>query len=75
VLALNNRIKEARKALGYTQSDLAKLVGVRRETIARIEANLYNPSLLLAAKLAVACKQELQELFLFESEDIALNTK
>jgi len=56
-----------------TQSDLAKLVGVRRETIARIERDLYNPSLLLAEKIARAFGASIYDVFSFEEDDIRLN--
>ena len=49
---MRTRIKEFRAREGYTQADLAKLVGVRRETISFVEKGDYNPSLLLAARIA-----------------------
>ncbi|MCK4582931.1 helix-turn-helix transcriptional regulator, partial [Candidatus Bathyarchaeota archaeon] len=42
---MKTRIKELRARMGYTQADLAKLVGVRRETISFVENGEYNPSL------------------------------
>ena len=70
---LNNKIKQYRKDANLTQSDLAKLVGVRRETIARIERDLYNPSLLLAEKIARAFGASIYDVFSFEEDDIRLN--
>jgi DNA-binding XRE family transcriptional regulator len=49
-----------------TQDDLAKAVGVRRETILYIEKGEYNPSLRLAHDIAIALKTTVDELFLFE---------
>ncbi len=70
---LNNKIKQYRKDANLTQSDLAKLVGVRRETIARIERDLYNPSLLLAEKIARAFGASIYDVFSFDEDDIRLN--
>ncbi len=49
-----------------TQEDLAKNVGVRRETIVFPEKGRYNPSLLLAYKVAEALNTTIEELFTFE---------
>lgn len=49
-----------------TQEDLAKKVGVRRETILYLEKGKYNPSLLLAHNIAKVLKTTLSELFIFE---------
>jgi putative transcriptional regulator len=49
-----------------TQEDLAKLVGVRRETILFIEKGEYNPSLNLAHAIAKALRTSIDELFLFD---------
>jgi len=73
VVHLNNKIKQYRKDANLTQSDLAKLVGVRRETIARIERDLYNPSLLLAEKIARAFGASIYDVFSFDEDDIRLN--
>jgi putative transcriptional regulator len=49
-----------------TQEDLAKLVGVRRETIVFLEKGKYNPSLKLAYDVAKALHSTIDELFLFD---------
>ena len=49
---MENRIKELRKQKGLRQEDLAKLVGVTRQTINAIENNKYNPTPELAMRLA-----------------------
>ncbi|MGF9712484.1 helix-turn-helix transcriptional regulator [Paenibacillus naphthalenovorans] len=49
-----------------TQQDLAKKVGVSRQTIASIEANRYNPSLILAFEISFVFDKELQEVFQYE---------
>jgi putative transcriptional regulator len=63
---MNNRIKEFRARYGLTQDDLARRVGVRRETIVFLEKNKYNPSLRLAYDLSKVFSVSIEELFLFE---------
>jgi len=69
---MKTRIKEFRAREGYTQADLAKLVGVRRETISFVENGEYNPSLLLAARIARAFGEAIEEVFQFEEGDLDL---
>jgi putative transcriptional regulator len=69
---MKTRIKEYRAREGYTQADLAKLVGVRRETISFVENGEYNPSLLLAARIARVFGEAIEDVFLFEEEDLEL---
>lgn len=69
---MKTRIKELRARLGYTQADLAKLVGVRRETISFVENGEYNPSLLLAVRIATAFGEPVEEVFLFDEDEINL---
>ena len=52
-----------------TQEDLAKKVGVRRETILYMEKGKYNPSLKLAHEVAKVLKTTIDELFIFDDED------
>jgi len=66
---MHTRIKEFRARLGYTQADLATLVGVRRETIVFLEKGKYNPSLRLANQTARALQTTIDELFLFDDEE------
>ena len=63
---MKNRIKEFRAKYDLTQEDLAKKVGVRRETIVYLEQNKYNPSLNLAHDVAKALKTTIDELFDFK---------
>lgn len=65
---MKTRMKELRARYDLTQEDLAKKVGVRRETILFIEKGKYNPSLNLAHKVARALKTTIDDLFIFESE-------
>lgn len=52
--------------MGLTQDELAQLVGVRRETIARLESGKYNPSLKLAIDISRIVKVPIEEIFIFE---------
>ena len=63
---MKTRIKELRQKYGLTQEDLARKVGVRRETIVFIEKGDYNPSLNLAHAIAKALKTTIDTLFEFE---------
>lgn len=67
-MALVTRIKEFRAKQGITQDQLAKLVGVRRETIIHLEAGQYNPSLKLAYDIANALNATIEELFAFTED-------
>jgi len=59
-------MKELREENGLTQEELAKIVGVRRETIIYLEKGKYNPSLRLAYNVAKALKSRIEDVFLFE---------
>ena len=65
-------IKMLRARDGLTQADLAKKAGVRRETISFVENGEYNPSLLLAVRIARTFGEPVEEVFLYEDEDLAL---
>ena len=67
---MKTRIKEFRAKYNFTQEDLAKKVGVRRETIVFLEKGKYNPSLKLAYQIAKVLKSSVEELFIFDKEDI-----
>jgi putative transcriptional regulator len=62
-------MKELRARYDLTQEDLAKKVGVRRETILYLEKGKYNPSLKLAHDVAKALRTTMDELFIFEDEE------
>ena len=63
---MKTRIKELRARYDLTQEDLAKIVGVRRETIVFLEKGKYNPSLKMAHDIAKALKTTIDELFIFD---------
>ncbi|MDP6627508.1 MAG: helix-turn-helix transcriptional regulator [Methanopyri archaeon] len=67
---MRTRIKELRARHDLTQEDLAKKVGVRRETIVFLEKGKYNPSLVLAMKVARVLEIGVEELFLFEDGEL-----
>jgi putative transcriptional regulator len=67
-MQFKTRIKELRARYDLTQDDLARKVGVRRETILYLEKGKYNPSLMLAHQIAKALKTTIDDLFLFEDE-------
>jgi putative transcriptional regulator len=62
---LVTKLKEYRTRTGMKQGDLAELVGVRRETIIRLEKGLYNPSLKLAMDIAKVFGKPIEEIFFF----------
>ena len=62
---MRTRIKEFRAKYNLTQEELARRVGVRRETIIFLEQGKYNPSLRLAHDVAKALKAKIDELFIF----------
>ena len=59
-------LKKYRQLKGLTQEQLAEVVGVRRETIMRLEAGKYNPSLKLALDLSRTVNIPIEELFIFK---------
>lgn len=65
---MNNRIRELRARHNLTQIDLARKVGVRRETIVFLEKGKYNPSLKLAHDIAKIFNMKIEEIFIFENE-------
>ena len=60
---ITNRTKEHRARLNLKQEELAKLVGVRRETIGNLEKGKYNPSLVLAWNIAQVFGVSIEEVF------------
>ncbi|MHC1602774.1 MAG: helix-turn-helix transcriptional regulator [Methermicoccaceae archaeon] len=66
---MRTRIKELRARYDMTQQELAKRVGVRRETIVFLEKGRYNPSLLLAHRIAKVFDSTLDEVFVFDDEE------
>ena len=65
---LKNLIEEIRSAKGLRQEELAKAMGVSRQTISSLENGRYNPSILLAYKIARYFGLTIEEVFIFEEE-------
>ena len=61
-----SNIKKYRRLKELTQEQLAEKVGVRRETIMRLEAEKYNPSLRLAVDISRVLETPIEELFVFD---------
>lgn len=67
---MQTRIKQYRTRLSMTQEDLARAVGVRRETVVFLEKGKYNPSLKLAHDVARTLRAKIEDLFIFEEEPL-----
>jgi putative transcriptional regulator len=68
-LAVRNRLKVERAVFDLTQEQLAKKIGVSRQTINSIEKNRYVPSTILALKLSEVFNKSVNELFILEESD------
>ena len=66
---MNNRIEEERKRRGMTQQQLAGALGVSRQTIISLESGRYNPSILLAHRIARLFDAKIEDIFLFDTEE------
>lgn len=66
---MENTIKVERAILNLTQEDLAKKIGVSRQTINSIEANRYVPSTVLALKLSLLFRKPVNEFFKLNIDD------
>ncbi|MEI2446262.1 helix-turn-helix transcriptional regulator [Priestia megaterium] len=64
--ALTNRISVLRAEMRWSQQELADRVGVSRQTIASLEANKYNPSLILAFEIAKHFNKDIYEVFEYD---------
>ena len=67
---MKNRIETIRKELGIVQEEFAKAMGVSRQTISSLENGRYNPSIMLAYKIARYFGMTIEEVFIFEEEDL-----
>jgi len=66
---LKNKVEEFRKLLNEKQEDLANILGVTRQTIISIEKGKYNPSILVAFKMANHFGKSIEEIFIYEEEE------
>ena len=67
---MKNRIEEIRKERGIRQDEFGKLMGVSRQTISSLENGRYNPSITLAYKIAKYFDMCIEDVFIFEEEDL-----
>ncbi len=65
---LKNRLEEIRKSKGIKQEELAAALEVSRQTIGSLENGRYNPSIMLAFKIARFFKMQIEEIFIYEEE-------
>ena len=66
---MKNKIVEIRQERGIKQDELAKTLGVSRQTISSLENGRYDPSILLAHKIAKMFDMSIEEVFLFEEDE------
>lgn len=67
---MKNRIEQIRKERGIRQDEFAKLMGVSRQTISSLETGRYNPSIFLAYKIAKYFGMTIEEVFIFDEEEV-----
>ena len=66
---MENRIEAIRKERGILQDEMAKAMGVSRQTISSLENGRYNPSIMLAHRIAKYFGMTIEEVFVFEEEE------
>ena len=67
---MKNRVESIRKERGIRQDEFAKLMGVSRQTISSLETGRYNPSIYLAYKIAKFFEMTIEEVFIFDEEEM-----
>ncbi len=65
---MKNRLEEIRRQRGIKQEELAEAMKVSRQTISSLENGRYNPSVILAIKLARYFKMKVEDIFIYEEE-------
>lgn len=66
---MENRLEELRRERGIKQEDLAQDLGVSRQTISSLEKGRYNPSILLAFKIARRFDLRIEDVFIYREDD------
>lgn len=66
---MKNRLEELRKQRGINQEELALVLEVSRQTIGSLENGRYNPSIILAFKIARYFDMSIEEIFIYEEEE------
>ena len=69
-MGLKNTLEQLRKERGIKQEELAKILGVTRQTIGSLENGRYNPSILLAYKIARYFQKSVEVIFIDEGEEL-----
>lgn len=67
---MKNRLEELRKNKGIKQEDLAAALEVSRQTIISLEKGKYNPSIILAFKIAKYFGMSIEEIFIYEEDEV-----
>ena len=65
---MENRLEELRKARNISQVEVAAALGVSRQTIGSLERGRYNPSILLAFKIARYFDLTIEDIFIYEED-------
>ena len=65
---MKNRLEEIRKAKGFTQEELANALEVSRQTVGSLENGKYNPSIILAFKIARFFNVSIEEVFIYDED-------
>ena len=66
---MKNRLEELRRQKGIKQEELAEVLEVSRQTIGSLENGRYNPSIILAIKIARYFDKSVEEIFIYEEEE------
>lgn len=66
---MKNNLEAIRKSRGITQEDLAEILEVSRQTIGSLENGRYNPSIVLAFKIAKFFNMHIEEIFIYEEDE------
>lgn len=66
---MKNKLEEIRKAKGITQEELANALEVSRQTVGSLENGRYNPSIILAFKIARFFNVSIEEVFIYEEDE------
>ena len=72
---MNNRLEEIRKKNQVTQEELATILEVSRQTISSLEKGRYNPSIILAFKIARYFNMSIEEIFIYEEQTLWITQK
>ncbi len=65
---MKNKVEELRKEKGIKQDELAKALSVSRQTISSLETGKYNPSIMLAYKIAKVFDLTIEDVFIFDED-------